>query len=123
MLHGAVLRLYLHSKQFMGRPHGDCCCRQVHGMVSQIDPTLVKVCNEIAAKGGPTQLPGVPRGVLVPVVAPPAVRASARLRGFQPEVDALKTSEGSARRTRRSSEGLLPGMIDLKSILAALFKQ
>lgn len=79
-------------------------------MVSQMDPALVKACNEIAARGGPTRLPGASTGVLIPVIAPPAVRASARLRGFQPDGDALKTSDpGVARRIRRSSEGLLPG--------------
>lgn len=78
-------------------------------MASTIDPALVKICDEIAGRGGPPRLPGVVSGVLVPVVAPPAVRASARLRGFQPEIDAVKTSEGNARRSRRSSEGLLPG--------------
>lgn len=82
-------------------------------MVSTIDPALVKICDEIAARGGPTKLPGVPSGVLVPAAAPATVRVSARLRGFQPEVDALKNSDGGARRTRRSSEGLFPGKISV----------
>jgi hypothetical protein len=92
-----------------GTDGGNVCDEQVLGMASTIDPALVKVCDEIAARGGPPRLPGVVSGVLVPVAAPPVVRASARLRGFQPEVDALKSSEGNGRRTRRSSEGLLPG--------------
>ena len=77
-------------------------------MASTIDPALVKICDEIAVRGGPPRLAGVPSGVLCPVAtAQPAVRASARLRGFQPAVDTLKSSEGTARRTRRSSD---PGM-------------
>lgn len=89
-------------------------------MVSTIDPALVKICDEIAARGGPPRLPGVPSGVLVPTVAPPAVRASARLRGFQPEVDALKNSDGGVRRTRRSNEGLPFGKMRVGYILHKL---
>lgn len=87
-------------------------------MVSTIDPALVKICDEIAARGGPPRLPGVPTGVLFPAAAAPVVRASARLRGVQPEVDASKSSEGNARRTRRSSD---PGTMCVGDMMSRLW--
>ena len=98
---------------------GDGFGKQVLGMVSTIDPALVKICDEIAARGGPPKLPGVPSGVLCPAAAAaPVVRASARLRGFQPEVDALKSSEGNGRRTRRSSD---PGTICVGAVMRRMW--
>ena len=80
-------------------------------MASSIDPALVKICDEIAARGGPPRVAGVASGVLCPVAASaaaPVVRESARLRGDQPDVDGSKNPEGSGKRTAKSSD---PGMI------------
>jgi hypothetical protein len=89
-----------------------CALRDaVHGMLSQMDPGLVAFCESIVAQGGPTQVPGAAPGAVNQVLALPVLRASARLRGFQPQSEVIKASEcGGARRSRRSSEGLLlPG--------------
>ncbi|XP_042036816.1 ATPase family AAA domain-containing protein At1g05910-like [Salvia splendens] len=87
----------------------------VHGMLSQMDPSLVTFCDKIAEEGGPISLPAED-GTTIP--QPPVTqmmsmtRASARLNNVQPEVnldlsnepnrkskkqtDASQTEEGSA---------------------------
>ncbi|KAG4149218.1 hypothetical protein ERO13_D05G327400v2 [Gossypium hirsutum] len=63
----------------------------VHGMLSQMDPSLVAYCDKIAAQGGPANMPdgiGVSSLPSVPVVQQGTItRASARLRNVQPEAN------------------------------------
>ncbi|KAK8498084.1 hypothetical protein V6N13_121416 [Hibiscus sabdariffa] len=63
----------------------------VHGMLSQMDPSLVAYCDKIVVQGGPTHMPddiGVSTLPSVPVVQLGTVtRASARLRNVQPEAN------------------------------------
>lgn len=63
----------------------------VHGMISQMDPSLVAYCEKIASQGGPTHVPDIFGDSLLPmtpvVQLGTATRASARLRNVQPEVN------------------------------------
>lgn len=76
----------------------------VHGMLSQMDPSLVAFCDKIAAEGGPVSLPDdLQDSVLLqtPVVQATSVtRASARLRNVQPEVN-LDQSYESLKRQKK----------------------
>ncbi|XP_075494517.1 ATPase family AAA domain-containing protein At1g05910-like [Primulina tabacum] len=73
----------------------------VHGMLSQMDPSLVAFCDKIADEGGPISLPddtGEAALPQTPVVQMTAVtRASARLRNVQPEVNLDQGYEGFKR--------------------------
>ena len=69
-------------------------------MLSQIDKELVALCDEIVARGGPLKLNGDDTvGIANPQVSQPAyvTRASARLHGFQPNVDVSQDPEVHAR--------------------------
>ncbi|XP_039055447.1 ATPase family AAA domain-containing protein At1g05910-like isoform X2 [Hibiscus syriacus] len=81
----------------------------VHGMLSQMDPSLVASCDKIAAQGGPTLIPddmGVSTLPLVPVVQLGTVtRASARLRNVQPEAN-LQSYE-ALKRPKKNAETAL----------------
>ncbi|PIN02526.1 hypothetical protein CDL12_24954 [Handroanthus impetiginosus] len=63
----------------------------VHGMISQMDPSLVAFCDKIADEGGPISLPAdigetlLPQTPVVQTIS--VTRASARLRNVQPEVN------------------------------------
>ncbi|KAL8485976.1 hypothetical protein ACS0TY_028037 [Phlomoides rotata] len=63
----------------------------VHGMLSQMDPSLVTFCDKIADEGGPVSLPSDVDGAALPqtpvVQMMSVTRASARLRNVQPEVN------------------------------------
>lgn len=92
-------------------------------MLSQLDPTLVTSCDEIAARGGAVKAP--PRNYtfppLPPVVysqvhgqdsrtqaMPPVTRASARLRGVAPVAE-LKEEGRAVGRRRGSDVGVSTG--------------
>ncbi|XP_062193342.1 ATPase family AAA domain-containing protein At1g05910-like isoform X2 [Phragmites australis] len=79
----------------------------VHGMLSQMDPSLVSFCDKIASQGGPLQvvddedssiLQAAPVAQLVSVP-----RMSARLRNVQPDVN-LSQSYEVLKRQKRSAE-------------------
>ncbi|KAH6834107.1 cell division cycle protein 48-related / CDC48-like protein [Perilla frutescens var. hirtella] len=78
----------------------------VHGMLSQVDPSLVTFCDKIAEEGGPISLP-VEDGTTLP--QPPVIqmmsvtRASARLRNVQPEVN-LDQSYEPTRRPKKQTD-------------------
>ncbi|KAL1543952.1 ATPase family AAA domain-containing protein [Salvia divinorum] len=78
----------------------------VHGMLSQMDPSLVTFCDKIAEEGGPISLP-VEDGTTLP--QPPVTqmmlmtRASARLRNVQPEVN-LNQSYEPTRKPKKQSD-------------------
>ncbi|XP_011656547.1 ATPase family AAA domain-containing protein At1g05910 isoform X1 [Cucumis sativus] len=73
----------------------------VHGMLTQMDPALIAFCDNIAAQGGPLNVPDALRGTVFP--SAPAMqlgtvtRASARLRNVQPEVDFNRSYEALKR--------------------------
>ncbi|KZV40898.1 ATPase family AAA domain-containing protein [Dorcoceras hygrometricum] len=73
----------------------------VHGMLSQMDPSLVAFCDKLADEGGPISLPddaGEDALPQTPVVQMTAVtRASARLRNVQPECNLDQGHEGFKR--------------------------
>ncbi|XP_039012807.1 ATPase family AAA domain-containing protein At1g05910-like isoform X2 [Hibiscus syriacus] len=81
----------------------------VHGMLSQMDPSLVTSCDKIAAQGGPTHVPddmGVTTLPSVPVVQLGTVtRASARLRNVQPEAN-LQSYEALKRPKKNADTAL-----------------
>lgn len=70
-------------------------------MLTQMDPALVAFCDNIAAQGGPLNVPDELGGTVFP--SAPAVqmgtvtRASARLRNVQPEVDFNRSYEALKR--------------------------
>jgi hypothetical protein len=74
-------------------------------MLTQLDPSLVKQCDEIAARGGPIAPPPSKFNIASHsrFAPPPVARTSARLRGVQPNVDIHTSPE--VRRVRRGSEG------------------
>uniref|UniRef100_A0A9I9D1Y9 Bromo domain-containing protein n=1 Tax=Cucumis melo TaxID=3656 RepID=A0A9I9D1Y9_CUCME len=73
----------------------------VHGMLTQMDPALIAFCDNIAAQGGPLNVPDALGGSVFP--SAPAMqlgtvtRASARLRNVQPEVDFNRSYEALKR--------------------------
>ncbi|KAG8378409.1 hypothetical protein BUALT_Bualt08G0134400 [Buddleja alternifolia] len=73
----------------------------VHGMLSQMDPSLVAFCDKIADEGGPITLPDNVEGhalLQTPVVQMMSVtRASARLRNVEPEVNLDQNYEATKR--------------------------
>ncbi|KAI3832062.1 hypothetical protein MKX03_008941 [Papaver bracteatum] len=77
----------------------------VQGMLSQMDPALIKFCDKIASQGGPMSVPDDAGGLafpLAPVVQPTSVtRVSARLRNVQPEVNLTQSYE-ALRRSKKS---------------------
>ncbi|MCL7021742.1 hypothetical protein MKW94_005868 [Papaver nudicaule] len=77
----------------------------VQGMLSQMDPALIKFCDKIASQGGPISVPDDVGGLafpLTPVVQPTSVtRVSARLRNVQPEVNPTQSYE-ALRRSKKS---------------------
>ncbi|KAF8402311.1 hypothetical protein HHK36_013265 [Tetracentron sinense] len=79
----------------------------VQGMLSQMDPALVTFCDKIAAQGGPVRVPddiGGPCFPATPVVQQATViRASARLRNVQPEVNLIQSYE-VLRRTKKNMD-------------------
>ncbi|KAL3845615.1 hypothetical protein ACJIZ3_003018 [Penstemon smallii] len=79
----------------------------VHGMLSQIEPSLVTYCDKIADEGGPVSLPDDIGGTAfpqTPVVQMTAVtRASARLRNVQPEVN-LDQSFETIKRPKKNND-------------------
>ena len=96
---------------------------QVCGMLSQLDPSLVTACDEIAGRGGAIKAPlrSYTFPPLPPVSYPefhgqenrspagPAVtRASARLRGVPPLADFKEEGRGVGRR-RGSDLGIAAG--------------
>ncbi|KAJ7543313.1 hypothetical protein O6H91_09G032800 [Diphasiastrum complanatum] len=84
----------------------------VYGMLSQMDPALVAYCDTIAAHGGPLRLSqGGSNAMTHSILTQPSsgIRTSARLRGFQPDLNVTQTYEALLRRPRRSCEGFLPG--------------
>ncbi|TVU08937.1 hypothetical protein EJB05_42385 [Eragrostis curvula] len=69
----------------------------VHGMLSQMDPSLVSFCDKIAVQGGPLQVMG-DEGSSILQAAPVAqlvsgTRMSARLRNVQPDVNMSQSYE------------------------------
>lgn len=85
---------------------------QVHSMLSQLDPSLVAQCDAIAAQGGPAERPNSSSSALanpleLAVLAVP--KASAGIRGVQPDYSTPKAWE-PGKRSRKSSEGGQPGM-------------
>lgn len=106
-----------------------CALRDAaHGMLSQIDKELVALCDEILARGGPLKLNGDDTvGIANPQVSQPAyvTRASARLHGFQPNVDVSQDPEVHARRSKRNSDAdveveTMPGSIGHTPVEASL---
>ncbi|KAL4278959.1 hypothetical protein GQ457_03G025540 [Hibiscus cannabinus] len=81
----------------------------VHGMLSQMDPSLVAYCDKIAAQGGPAHMPddmGVSTLPSVPVVQLGTVtRASARLRNVLPEAN-LQSHEALKRPKKNADTAL-----------------
>ncbi|GMJ04772.1 Bromodomain and ATPase domain-containing protein 1 [Hibiscus trionum] len=81
----------------------------VHGMLSQMDPSLVAYCDKIAAQGGPAYMPddmGVSTLPSAPVVQLGTVtRASARLRNVQPEAN-LQSYEALKRPKKNADTAL-----------------
>ncbi|KAG2644575.1 hypothetical protein PVAP13_2KG373700 [Panicum virgatum] len=84
-----------------------CELRDVQGMLSQMDPSLVSFCDKIASQGGPLQvmddedssiLQAAPVTQLVS-----GTRISARLRNVQPEVN-LSQSYEVLKRQKKSAE-------------------
>ncbi|KAL8059845.1 hypothetical protein ABFX02_03G113400 [Erythranthe guttata] len=79
----------------------------VHGMLSQIDPSLVGFCDKIADEGGPVSLPDDIGGsslLQTPVVQMMSVtRASARLRNVQPEVN-LDQSYEAIKKSKKNND-------------------
>jgi ATPase family AAA domain-containing protein 2 len=80
---------------------------QVHGMLSQMDPSLVSFCDKIAAQGGPLQVM-VDEDSSILQAAPVAqlvsgTRMSARLRNVQPDID-LSQSYEELKRQKKSAE-------------------
>ncbi|KAI3936025.1 hypothetical protein MKX01_021455 [Papaver californicum] len=77
----------------------------VQGMLSQMDPALIKFCDKIASQAGPMSVPDDVGGLafpLTPVVQPTSVtRVSARLRNVQPEVNLTQSYE-ALRRPKKS---------------------
>ncbi|XP_051138999.1 ATPase family AAA domain-containing protein At1g05910 isoform X3 [Andrographis paniculata] len=71
----------------------------VHGMLSQIDPSLIAFCDKIAEEGGPVSLPMDMSDSTLPQtpVVQMMTRASARLRNVQPEVNRDQTYEANKR--------------------------
>ncbi|KAI3460658.1 hypothetical protein Pfo_017321 [Paulownia fortunei] len=73
----------------------------VHGMLSQMDPSLVAFCDKIADEGGPVSMPDDIAGAALPqtpVIQMTTVpRASARLRNVQPEVNLDQSYEAIKR--------------------------
>ncbi|KAK6116642.1 hypothetical protein DH2020_049641 [Rehmannia glutinosa] len=73
----------------------------VHGMLSQMDPSLVAFCDKIADEGGPVSLPvdiggdALPQTPVVQMMS--VTRASARLRNAQPEVNLDQSYEAIKR--------------------------
>ncbi|KAI3464394.1 hypothetical protein Pfo_021057 [Paulownia fortunei] len=73
----------------------------VHGMLSQMDPSLVAFCDKIADEGGPVSLPvdigsaALPQTPVVQMMS--VTRASARLRNVQPEVNLDQSYEAIKR--------------------------
>ncbi|XP_057793420.1 ATPase family AAA domain-containing protein At1g05910-like isoform X2 [Salvia miltiorrhiza] len=68
----------------------------VHGMLSQMDPSLVTFCDKIAEEGGPISLPvddgtTLPQSPVIQMML--TTRASARLRNVQPEVNLDQSCE------------------------------
>ncbi|GAB2294173.1 hypothetical protein Dimus_028393 [Dionaea muscipula] len=76
----------------------------VHGMLSQMDPALVELCDKIAAQGGPIDLPDVLGGSGLPPApvthSAAMTRASARLRCVQPEGNLDQNYEAQKRSKR-----------------------
>ncbi|KAL0360102.1 UNVERIFIED_CONTAM: ATPase family AAA domain-containing protein [Sesamum radiatum] len=76
----------------------------VHGMLSQMDPSLVAFCDKIADEGGPVSLPVDIGGSAVtqtPVIQMMSMtRASARLRNVQPEVNLDQSYEAIKRQKK-----------------------
>ncbi|KAK4413305.1 ATPase family AAA domain-containing protein [Sesamum alatum] len=76
----------------------------VHGMLSQMDPSLVAFCDKIADEGGPVSLPVDIGGAAVsqtPVIQMMSMtRASARLRNVQPEVNLDQSYEAMKRQKK-----------------------
>lgn len=79
----------------------------VRSMLSQIDPSLVSVCDKIAAQGGPVDVPDDLGGLSfpsAPVVQHAGVtRASARLRNIQPEISMHHSFE-ALKRPKKSTD-------------------
>ncbi|CAM8889457.1 unnamed protein product [Rhodiola kirilowii] len=83
----------------------------VQGMLSQMDPSLVQFCDEIAAQGGPLSIPDELGGSVftnTPVVQlGTTTRASARLRNVQPDVN-LDQSYEAMKRPKKNVDSSLP---------------
>ncbi|KAL0351375.1 UNVERIFIED_CONTAM: ATPase family AAA domain-containing protein [Sesamum calycinum] len=78
----------------------------VHGMLSQMDPSLVAFCDKIADEGGPVSLPvdiGGSSVLQTPVIQMMSItRASARLRNVQPEVNLDQSYEAIKRQKKHA---------------------
>ncbi|KAL0314189.1 UNVERIFIED_CONTAM: ATPase family AAA domain-containing protein [Sesamum angustifolium] len=78
----------------------------VHGMLSQMDPSLVAFCDKIADEGGPVSLPvdiGGSAVLQTPVIQMMSItRASARLRNVQPEVNLDQSYEAIKRQKKHA---------------------
>ncbi|KAL6845959.1 hypothetical protein ACP4OV_023407 [Aristida adscensionis] len=79
----------------------------VHGMLSQMDPSLVSFCDKIALQGGPLQVVDDEDSTILqaaPVTQQVSgTRTSARLRNVQPEVN-LSQSYEVLKRQKKSTE-------------------
>ncbi|KAK4391207.1 ATPase family AAA domain-containing protein [Sesamum angolense] len=78
----------------------------VHGMLSQMDPSLVAFCDKIADEGGPVSLAvdiGGSAVLQTPVIQMMSItRASARLRNVQPEVNLDQSYEAIKRQKKHA---------------------
>lgn len=89
---------------------------QVHGMLTQMDPALIAFCDNIAAQGGPLNVPDALRGTVFP--SAPAMqlgtvtRASARLRNVQPEVDFNRSYEALKRPKKNTDAAHHAGIVN-----------
>lgn len=86
---------------------------QVHGMLSQMDPSLVTFCDKIAEEGGPISLPAedgttIPQPPVTQMIS--MTRASARLNNVQPEVN-LDRSNEPTRKSKKQTDASQTGTI------------
>lgn len=97
-------------------------------MLSQMDPALVTHCDQIAAQGGPVQVPDDLGGSIFPstpvVQLGTITRASARLRNVQPEVNLDQSYEALKRQKKNvdaGHAGILIGYIFIYFLLMVAF--
>lgn len=82
-------------------------------MLSQMDPSLVTFCDKIAEEGGPISLPAedgttLPQPPVIQMMS--TIRASARLRNVQPEVN-LDQSYEPTKKPKKQTDASQAGII------------